>query len=226
MPFSGRWFYGDTLFIADPWMWLALAVGIVWARVRENGGPEDRRTGDRRTDGPTDDGPVTRGRGDRATWPARIAIALVLLYIGAMAASAARMRGRVMAAMGAHAPPPLRVMVAPLPVTALTRQVVVEFPDMYALGAVRVPSGRFAGEWVRIPKHDALPAAHAAAATPTGRTYLRWARFPFFAVGEDCRADHVCIRDARYFPMDWAEVAVPVGGTVTLGPALPPGTTP
>ncbi|HEU4681510.1 MAG TPA: metal-dependent hydrolase, partial [Gemmatimonadales bacterium] len=23
MPFSGRWFYGDTLFILDPWVWIA-----------------------------------------------------------------------------------------------------------------------------------------------------------------------------------------------------------
>src|SRR5438876_1021370 len=28
MPFSGRWFYGDALFIVDPWVWLALAAGI------------------------------------------------------------------------------------------------------------------------------------------------------------------------------------------------------
>ena len=34
MPFSGRWFYGDALFIIDPWLWLALLVGIVVSRVR------------------------------------------------------------------------------------------------------------------------------------------------------------------------------------------------
>jgi inner membrane protein len=28
MPFDGRWFYGDTLFIADPWMWLLLGLGL------------------------------------------------------------------------------------------------------------------------------------------------------------------------------------------------------
>jgi inner membrane protein len=27
-PFSHRWFYGDTLFIMDPWIWLALIVGL------------------------------------------------------------------------------------------------------------------------------------------------------------------------------------------------------
>jgi hypothetical protein len=108
----------------------------------------------------------------------------------------------------------------------MRRQVVVEFPDTYAIGALRLPAGTFTGAWVRIPKHDMLPAAEAAAASAAGRTYLRWARFPFYAFGDDCAPDHVCIRDARYFPMDWAEVAVPVGGTVTLGPSLPPGTRP
>ena len=28
MPFSGHWFYGDTLFIADPWVWGVLALGF------------------------------------------------------------------------------------------------------------------------------------------------------------------------------------------------------
>lgn len=29
MPFSERWFYGDALFIIDPWIWLVLAVPVV-----------------------------------------------------------------------------------------------------------------------------------------------------------------------------------------------------
>src|SRR5918999_6246703 len=32
MPFSGRWFYGDTLFIVDPWLWAMLGVGVALAR--------------------------------------------------------------------------------------------------------------------------------------------------------------------------------------------------
>jgi inner membrane protein len=32
MPFDGRWFYGDTLFIVDPWFWLLAAAGVVLAR--------------------------------------------------------------------------------------------------------------------------------------------------------------------------------------------------
>ncbi len=32
MPFDGRWFYGDTLFVVDPGFWLLCAVGVVSAR--------------------------------------------------------------------------------------------------------------------------------------------------------------------------------------------------
>ena len=31
MPFDERWFYGDTLFIIDPWLWLLAAAGVVIA---------------------------------------------------------------------------------------------------------------------------------------------------------------------------------------------------
>jgi inner membrane protein len=32
MPFSGKWFYGDVLFIIDPWMWLLMGATVVLAR--------------------------------------------------------------------------------------------------------------------------------------------------------------------------------------------------
>ncbi|AXJ00323.1 inner membrane protein [Cyclonatronum proteinivorum] len=32
MPFDGTWFYGDTLFIIDPWFWLLTGAGVVLAR--------------------------------------------------------------------------------------------------------------------------------------------------------------------------------------------------
>ena len=34
MPFDGRWFYGDTLFILDAWMWLLMAAAVVFAYSR------------------------------------------------------------------------------------------------------------------------------------------------------------------------------------------------
>ena len=54
MPFDRRWFYGDTLFIIDPWLWLALGGGVWLAR--RGGGPA----------------------------PARRALVVAMVYIGAM----------------------------------------------------------------------------------------------------------------------------------------------
>lgn len=34
MPFEDRWFYGDTLFIADPWLWLFLGAGVMFTWTR------------------------------------------------------------------------------------------------------------------------------------------------------------------------------------------------
>ena len=56
-PFSSQWFYGDTLFIIDPWLWAMLIAGIWVSRRREKSGAEWMR-------------------------PARVGIAVVLAYIG------------------------------------------------------------------------------------------------------------------------------------------------
>lgn len=34
MPFDGTWFYGDTLFVVDPWFWLLVAASVVLANSR------------------------------------------------------------------------------------------------------------------------------------------------------------------------------------------------
>ncbi|HPK72555.1 MAG TPA: metal-dependent hydrolase, partial [Vicinamibacterales bacterium] len=37
-PFSGRWFYGDALFIADPWLWLVLGSPVMLSWVGNRAG--------------------------------------------------------------------------------------------------------------------------------------------------------------------------------------------
>lgn len=39
MPMRNEWFYGDTLFIADPWLWLALGAGYVMSGRRKSTRP-------------------------------------------------------------------------------------------------------------------------------------------------------------------------------------------
>ena len=200
MPFSGRWFYGDTLFIVDPWVWLLLGLGIVVARLRGKAGEWEKR---------------------RERY-AQVGLFGATLYIGIMAVSAAVLHHGLWAALRRHDPAPLRIMVAPTPLDPFRRDIVLEMPDAYAVGTMSRHARReLIHDWTTIPKLDALPDARAAAATAEGRTYLSWARFPFFAVGADCAPAHTCIRDARYFPQHWAEVAVPVGGAVSLAAPAP-----
>ncbi len=56
-PFSSRWFYGDTLFIIDVWLWGLMAFATWWSLRQEKRGGSWRKTG-------------------------RQALALVLVYIG------------------------------------------------------------------------------------------------------------------------------------------------
>ena len=44
-PFSHRWFYGDTLFIMDPWIWIMLILGLEMSWRAERLGQELARPG-------------------------------------------------------------------------------------------------------------------------------------------------------------------------------------
>ena len=179
MPFSGRWFYGDALFIVDPWMWAMLAGGVFAAR-----------------------------RASRRT-PARLAIAAVTAYAALMVLGSAV--GREMAAAGV-------VMAGPVPVNPLRREVVVREGDAYRFGALRLlPRPRLEMEEYRLPVNAADPAARAAAATPEGRQFLTWSRFPFFVVERSGGGAWVRIDDARYSAgpqPSWAAVRVRVPETL------------
>ena len=64
-PFSHRWFYGDTLFIVDPWIWIMLILGLEFSWRAERLGRNWER-------------------------PAAYAFCVVLAYIGANAAISVR----------------------------------------------------------------------------------------------------------------------------------------
>jgi inner membrane protein len=174
MPFSGRWFYGDTLFIVDPWLWLALGVGVLLSRPRQ-----------------------------ARTRPARMALGISFAYVVAMAASALaarRIAGREMAAITGE--PPERLLVSPFPVNPFARTVVVEQKEVYRTARFHWLRDRqldpaSVRTFPKGPKDH--PAVRAAVATTVGRRYLGWARFPAFQV-EPAGGDDFVVRivDLRY----------------------------
>ncbi|MGH7515345.1 MAG: metal-dependent hydrolase [Gemmatimonadales bacterium] len=159
MPFDGRWFYGDTLFIVDPWLWLLLAAGVVLGRPQR----------------------TPRGYMDRGTRPAQAALAIAAAYVVGMLLLGLAARGIVRREMQADGLSVERLMVAPRLVTPLVRQVVAVQGDAY-----RVATFRWLGRphldpasWRSVPRpRDDDPAMAAARATPLGRRFLGWARFP------------------------------------------------
>jgi inner membrane protein len=193
MPFSSRWFYGDVLFIVDPWVWLTLGIGLYIAARRRK---------------------ASRENAERAVW---LAMVIVLSYVAAMAASGRAARGIVLGELGGSGPPAQSVMVAPVPVNPFERQFVVVQDEHYQVGTFnwlsnphidrtnlrRYPRAK--------PSHPAIPLAEE---SEVGRRFLGWARFPTFEVEQiGSREFRVHVVDLRYArnPRDgFGSVSIPV----------------
>jgi inner membrane protein len=194
MPFSGRWFYGDALFIIDPWLWLSLLAGILLSR---------RRALRHAPDAPR---------------PARVAISLLSVYIIAMAASSRLGRGAVeRQADGERA---TRVMVSPIPVTPFRRLVVRDLGDRYQTGDVTLGTDARYYPRADTPTGRDTELAAAAARTPEGAAFLTWSRFPRFATEPaNDGGQYVRISDMRYADVrgrGWASVVVRIPSTVSM----------
>ena len=176
MPFRDVWYYGDTLFIVDPWVWLALGAGyLLSSRRRRRGAP---------------------GAGRPAAW----ALALSGAYVVAMAAGTLASRAVARNEMAARGVPVDRLMVGPLPATPFRRQVVVGSGTRYHRGTVdllRSPRYRDDAPPMLERSSDG-PEALTAARTREGALFLHWARFPVFMVDRAARPPRVAIVDLRY----------------------------
>jgi inner membrane protein len=169
MPFSNRWFYGDSVFIIDPWLWTTFAAGFV----------------------------VARRRG--STWPAHVALLAAVIYIGAMIASAFAARERVLNAWTlASGAPPAGLMVGPVPVNALAKTVIIDAGTAYERGTFNWWPVRVQFDPGRIPKNDHLPAVARAREEPDFRALLVWARFPYYEVTPVDGGTRVTLRDMRF----------------------------
>jgi inner membrane protein len=183
-PFSWKWFYGDALFIIDPWVWIALAVGVfLSSRRRRRATPEPER-------------------------PSRIALLVTTIYVVGMTLSG--VVGRL--AANRSVPGSERRMVGPEPLNPLRRQLVLDFGEAYRYGSVEFrPWPRTEVARGVDPKGADDPLARAAAATDPGRKFLSWSRFPVFRVERAAEGSaRVSLADARYPPFhgSWASTVI------------------
>jgi len=185
MPFSSRWFYGDTLFIIDPWVWCALGLGATMSIQRARRVPV---------------GADTTTVMARASRPARVALVAVAAYIAVMAISSRV--GRLVVerqAVAAGRERSVRVMVAPEPLTPFRRTVVRDVGTAYEMGGLTwsfAPRYAVSGERVTALS-DTSAEYQAALATRAGRRFLVWSRFPLVdATVPD--SSTIRLDDARY----------------------------
>jgi inner membrane protein len=194
MPFSGEWFYGDTLFIIDPWIWLALMMGMYWTARRE------------------------KARRGNPTRPARMALAVVALYAAGMALSGRAARSILSREVASGSGVPVQAaMAGPVPINPLVRDFVVKQEGRYLVGTFRWLEQPHvnAGEVLTFSSgRPAHPAVQVAAESPLGRRFLGWARFPVFEVQPVGKnrfvVDIIDLRYARGPGEAFGTVSVPV----------------
>ncbi len=188
MPFSGKWFFGDTLFIVDPWLWAMLAAGTgvsIW---------QSRRAA----------APASSSR------PAWTGVTAALVY-----ASGMFVLGRAAAASSALDAAelgwqPADIMASPVPVDALRRSVLFDLGDGYRWGSFdwRRSRPRLVPDPAVTPRSFDDPAVAAALQHPDARAFLSWSRFPAAAV----TPEGVRLYDLRYADAEtdsWASVLIP-----------------
>lgn len=217
MPFSREWFYGDTLFIVDPWVWLLLGTVAVMAHSRDRlalagwitlaaiasllvlGVP----------DVPTAAQwgwlvglaaiGVIRLRG--TGWPlprlATVCLSVALLYVGAMVTSSQLARARVVDWARNREIEPRRIMMSPAPGNPLAKSVILADDRHYhrisfVWGEGITPLGP------EVPIGDDHPAATAALASPEVRGLATWSRLPVYRVEAAADGYRVEVGDMRF----------------------------
>lgn len=212
MPFDDRWFYGDTLFIIDPWFWLLMAAGVVLAR--------------------------SSSRLSSAAWAGfgvlacllvigtdRVALAVKVLFVaGVMGIGLLRSvkpdqarifwlaRGCLLALCGyigvtyliaRHAehtqlvqfPGARQVQANPIPGNPFQhRLIVVNDTEYHVIGAD--------GAQYQIPRQAPSAIVQSAMNDPTIRGFMHWTRFPYWHVETLPDSWEVTLRDLRYVAPD------------------------
>lgn len=208
MPFRGTWFYGDSVYIMDPWLWLILGCGwlagkraspalfalwlifsamLVW--IVNGRSPEYL--------------PLVAvvaliqlaalfWRGPRSL--ATIALIIAFAYIGARltihAATANEVRNEL---RGVE-----RLMVSPHPIDPRRWDVVAQMGDVYRFGHYtwRTRTLILADDRLPVPKES--PEWEDARRDPSIRGFMSWVRFPWYEIERMPHGTRVFIHDARY----------------------------
>jgi hypothetical protein len=157
------------LFIVDLLMWFALGLGVYFSRRR------------------------------LATWPARRALAAVSIYIVAMLVSAGAARQIVLDDwVGVHGTAPKALMVGPLPVTPLSKVIIVDAGDHFETGTFSWFGPHVRYDAAPLPKRLNDPVVNRVRENARIAALLLWSRFPYFDVTPVPEGTLVTFTDLRF----------------------------
>lgn len=208
MPFRGTWFYGDAVYIMDPWLWLILGCGwlagkrpsrlliglwliftalLVW--VVSGRAPEYV--------------PLVIvvallqlaalfWRGTRSL--ATVALVLAFSYIGARLA----INGITALDVRRQMPGVQRLMVAPHPIDPRRWDIVAQMPDAYRYGRYTWATRTLSLAEDRLPLPQPSREWDIARRDPSIRGFMTWVRFPWYEIERTPNGTRVLIHDARY----------------------------
>jgi len=171
-PFSHRWFYADTLFIVDPWIWLMSILGLEMSWRAERLGKDWRR-------------------------PAAWAFTAMLLYIGLNNAISARAVALTRPLVERVAPPRM-IVAGEVPLEFWKRKMIWRGDLIGGSGTYSLLDGlnHAALDPRIVPLHLDDPRLAAAAKTDRHvRAFLFWSRMPMV----DVEAGHAYLTDQRFF---------------------------
>lgn len=175
-PFSSQWYYGDTLFIIDVWLWLMLPLGIWYSRTLEK-----RDSGHWRT-------------------PALAVIALALVYIqgNGWITKRATLKTAVAVTLADDGNLPEQVIANPVPVKFWQRDMLWRQDDGYGTGEYSLQNGvGLSGERFAANMDDPLIET-ARQQNPDLDAFLFWSRMPFATVEKQDGQTIVTVRDVRF----------------------------
>jgi inner membrane protein len=222
MPFDGRWFYADTLFIIDPWMWLLMAAAVVMADARARWSIAGWLVLGLASTGlvlSTDLVPLPvkalwlvgianivflRVRAVRSVPVERVATicgVLLVLYLGGMFAGSRLAAGQVAQWMRQRGIQVESTMAGPLPANPFLRDVIVLTPGRYEFVEVNWLGGEeglFHISHPPLPRDMTHPAVQAALAAPQVRGFANWLRFPTHRMEQTAEGYRVVLQDVRY----------------------------
>lgn len=169
-PFSSKWYAGDTLFIIDLWLWLALIAGV-WVSLR-------------------------RERSDRpaAKRPAIAAFAAICAYVFANGLITGHAERSATARLAELRIDPTLVVANPLPVTFWRRDLLWRDAASYGSGGFVLGMG-IEGLGGSVPLRLDDPRLAVAATRPDVAAFLFWSRMPIVV---DDEAGRPFLTDQRF----------------------------